>query len=405
MKSDVVLTIDFGVLVMNEQRFCDAAYLGEIIVKAAKRGIRTILWRTLGGPSGLYRSRSVPTPADHNPKWKALLDAYDPLEAAVSSAHKHGMKIMAWSTLQDFHYVRFGIRGETGEPTVIKNTTPFFDKNPYLYWLSVDGKRFHAGIPCYGYQEARNYYLNHIKEVMGYGVDGFYVCFRSHALEPEQDDEFGYNEPWRKQLRDETGIDPPTAEIRDNGWLAYRMQKIRGASFTQLLREVRETVGGLPVWVGVAQEPDILVAGNSAKENTDRAFHRARLDVRGWCREGLVDTVIVVASRTNCGDLSIAELYRDATQAHGKKLYTWLNMIAQFWNNKEGRMKRTPSPDELRAIVASTDQNEVDGLVLHEAADLEFSYLRIYLDGTKTKWETKVEPQSDCDAQWDSLLG
>ena len=287
---------------------------------------------------------------------------------------------------------------------MIKHTTPFFDENPHLYWLSVDGGRYHAGIPCYGYPQARNYYLDHLKEVKAYSVDGFYVCFRSHAKEPDEDDEYGYNEPWRQQLRDETGIDPPTAEIRNNGWLAFRMQKIRGGSYTQLLREVRQTIGSLPLWVGVAEEPDILVAGHCAKENPTRAYHRARLDVRGWCREGLVDTVIVVSSRMNPGDPSVAEIYRDATERYDKKLYTWLNLIAFYWSSSDGKVKRTPSPHELRTIVTGADQHEVDGLVLHEAADLEFSYLRIYLDGKKTKWETRVEPQLDREAQWDALL-
>ena len=63
MKNEVIPTIDFGVLVMNEQRFCDADYIDEIFEKAARRHIKTILWRTLGGPYGLYRSRSVPAPA------------------------------------------------------------------------------------------------------------------------------------------------------------------------------------------------------------------------------------------------------------------------------------------------------------------------------------------------------
>ena len=37
MSKDVIPTIDFGVLVTNEERFCDAAYIEEIIEKAARR--------------------------------------------------------------------------------------------------------------------------------------------------------------------------------------------------------------------------------------------------------------------------------------------------------------------------------------------------------------------------------
>ena len=31
------------------------------------------------------------------------------------------------------------------------------------------------GIPGYAYEEARAYYLDHLREVLGYGVDGLYV--------------------------------------------------------------------------------------------------------------------------------------------------------------------------------------------------------------------------------------
>ena len=404
MNKDVILTVDFADQVHYEDRFCDASYIDEIIGRAAHRNVKAILWRTLAGGCGLYRSKSVPTFEDQSPKWKPLLEAVDPLEAAITSARKHGIKLIAWATLQDFHIVRFSIRGETGESKVVKNTTPFFDENPHLYWLSVNGKRFHAGIPCYGYAEARAYYVDHIKEVMSYGPDGLYVCFRSHALEPDEDDEYGYNEPWRRQLYDETGVDTPTQEIRDNGWLSYRMQKIRGASFTQLLREVREVVGNAPVWVGVAEEPNILIAGSCAKENPTRTMHRARLDVNGWCREGLVDTVIVVTSRMNPGDPTTAQIYRDATQMHGKQLYAWLNLVAFHWQHGS-KLKRTPTADELQAIIARGAKHDVDGLVIHEAANLDFNYLRVYLDGKKQKWETRFSPPPDRDAMWDALMG
>ncbi len=395
MTKDIILTIDFAVLVRYENRFCDAAYIDQIIQKAAQRNVRTILWRTLAGARGAYRSRSVPSFEDQSPKWGPLLKAVDPLEAAVASAHKHGIKLFAWATLQDFHIVR-----QAGK---IQNVTPFFDRNPHLYWSSLDGKSFHPGIPCYAYPEARQYYLDHIQEVLGYGVDGVYVCFRSHCGEPHRNDEFGYNEPWLNQLRDELGFVPSVEEQCDHPWLSYRLQKVRGTSYTHLLADIRNLVGdACPVWVGVGEEPDILIAGHSAKENPQRAFHRVRLDVRGWCRDGLVDTVIVVVSRLNPCDPSPAHIYRDTTDRYGKKLYPWLNLISHFRNSQGQAHKHTPPPDQLRKIVAAVQDDEVDGAVLHEVADLEFSYQRIYIDGKK---DSKIEPQVDRDAQWDALLG
>jgi len=392
MTKDAILTLDFGDLVTYEERLCDATYIDEIIAKAAQRDVRTILWRTLGGPRGEYRSRSVPSFEDQSPKWPGLLKAVDPLAAAVESARRHGVQLLAWATLQDFHIVR----------KTRRNTSPFFDERPHLYWSSADGQRIHPGYPCYAYPEARDYYLDHIREVLGYGLDGVYVCFRSHAGEPEEDDSFGFNEPWRRELRDEVGFDADPDVVRGNAWLARRMQKVRGRSYSVLLRELRELAGDRPVWVGVAEEPDVLVAGHAEKENPARALHRARLDVRGWCRDDLVDAVIVVASRTNPCDPSVAELYRDATVRFGKKLYPWLNLVSVFPDAEAKWAKRTPTADELRAIVRSAETSDVDGVVLHETADLEFSYLRVYVDGQKNAIN---DPHPDREAQWDALQG
>ena len=400
MTKDIILTIDFAVLVRYENRFCDAAYIDQIIQKAAQRNVRTILWRTLAGARGAYRSRSVPSLEDQSPKWGPLLKAVDPLEAAVASAHKHGIKLFAWATLQDFHIVR-----QAGK---IQNATPFFDRNPHLYWSSLDGKSFHPGIPCYAYPEARQYYLDHIQEVMGYGVDGVYVCFRSHAGEPavadehvaDADDSYGYNEPWMQQMREELGINPSPETIRASPWLSRRMQTLRGRSYTILLQGVRELVRSSPLWVGVAEEPTLLIAGHTEKDRP--AHHRVRLDVSGWCRDDLVDAVLVVTGRSNPCDPSPAELYRDATARFGKSLYAWLNMIAFFRGPDGSGQKRTPTPDQLRKIVAAVQDDEVDGAVLHEVADLEFSYQRIYIDGKK---DSKIKPQTDRNAQWDALLG
>jgi len=169
-----------------------------------------------------------------------------------------------------------------------------------------------------------------------------------------------------------------------------------------LLGELRELVGSRPVWVGVAEEPDVLVAGHAEKETPTRCMHRARLDVRGWCRDDLVDAVIVVASRTNPCDPSVAELHRDATVRFGKKLYPWLNLVSWFPDAEANWAKRTPTADELRAIVQSAEPAEIDGVVLHETADMEFSYKRLYTDGRKN---TVNDPHADREAQWDALKG
>ena len=167
-----------------------------------------------------------------------------------------------------------------------------------------------------------------------------------------------------------------------------------------LLREVREAAGGLPVWVSTAEEPDILIAGHSEKENPGRALHRARMDLSRWCREDLVDAVVVVTSRLNPCDPSVAEVWRDTTARFGKKLYTWLNMICHFHDGQGQLAKRTPTPEELRGIVQRSRRCRIDGLVLHEAADLETSYRRVVVDGER---RVVNEPHPDPEAQWDAL--
>jgi len=399
VSKDIILTLDFNDHVVSEDRVCDAEYIDQIITKAAQRNVTTVLWRTMAGPRGLYRSRSVPTFEDQemnlHPNWKGLLDVVDPLQAAVTSAHAHGLKILAFAPLQDYHIVR----------TDQKNTSPFYDQRPYLNWLKFDGTQTYMGIPCYAYDEARRYYLDHIEEVLNYGVDGVYVCFRSHAGEPavaddhaaDEDDSYGYNEPWMQQIRGELGISPSPGTIRASSWLSRRMQMLRGRSYTILLQGVRELVGSKPLWVGVAEEPDLLIAGNTEKDRP--AHHRVRLDVSGWCRNGLVDAVLVVTGRSNPCDPSPAELYRDATARFGKSLYAWLNMIAFFRGPDGSAQKRTPTPDELRAIVRSAEDACVDGLVLHEVLGLEFSYLK------RAPGDVLRGPHHDRDAQWDALMG
>ena len=164
---------------------------------------------------------------------------------------------------------------------------------------------------------------------------------------------------------------------------------------------MREAAGTLPVWVGTSEEPDILIAGHSERENPGRALLRARMDLGRWCREDLVDAVVVVTSRLNPCDPSVGEIYRDTTARSGKKLYTWLNMICHFHDREGNLTKRTPTPQELRGIVRAARACRIDGLVLHETADLETSYLRVYVDGRK---QVANAPHPDREAQWDALL-
>lgn len=151
-------------------------------------------------------------------------------------------------------------------------------------WLVVDrtGRR-QDGVVSLSYPEARRAFIDRwLGLVEGTGFDGVFVCLRSQSRPADDGDQFGYNDPARRDFQARHGVDPAREAFDRAAW-----RDLLGEYLTALIEELRAT--GRRVGVGVPRG-DVLgpPLGNTT------------LHWRAWVRRGLVDHLVVGQNSSQC---------------------------------------------------------------------------------------------------------
>ncbi|MFN0168993.1 MAG: family 10 glycosylhydrolase [Bryobacteraceae bacterium] len=180
-----------------------------------------------------------------------------PAKVAIEAAHSLGLEFHACWRPAGFHYP---------PPHEDRNPNGLYDQHPE--WRSRDRLGRPTPRLSYAYPGVRNFALSMFREVAGYPVDG--VCLLYNRRPPFLE----YEEPVVNSFKKQFGQDPRQLDERDERWLRHR-----AGVMTQFHRDLR---AALPRKVQISA---IVLAG--AQENLYNA-----LDVEGWVREGLVDTII-----------------------------------------------------------------------------------------------------------------
>ena len=216
-----------------------------------------------------------------------ILDEYDPLAEAVRAAHKHGARIFAYMPMNEFVCYRHG---------ALNLIDPVWWEQPRHFVNSRDESRLYLGMPCFGYASVRDRVLNIIREACNYGVDGLFLCTRSHSWRPglsgrqtypETVDEFGFEPPVVQEYQRRHGVDILMQDFDNQLW-----QQVKGDHYTGFLRMLRKMLRprGLPLIININEER-LAFMGNSYQSGSKA--YRFYKDWERWVDEDLVDGIAV----------------------------------------------------------------------------------------------------------------
>ena len=268
----LTMAVDYYDLIWKCDGLFDEEHINRFLGECAAHGVDSVQWRLSVCGKLLYRTRTGDmlgdTPREDwqgartqhaiNEKAKAILAKFDPLEAAVRLAHKHGLKILPWLTLyDDGGYFKF-------------SRSSLVDAHPELCWRSRDGKRHYRGVTSYVHPEVVEFRMRQIKEALNYGGDGLHLCLRTHSRPPEyfdaldtflRDNPGSDHDDWLRTLGDKVsamiraaagayGFDPPataayerlTGKAPESGDLEW--WRFRGQYFLDFMWKARRATPG-----------------------------------------------------------------------------------------------------------------------------------------------------------------
>ena len=338
-------------------------------VKAA--GGDTVLWRADGGGRAQYPSRYLaagPGEGEMVGRAEAMgkgLAGCDPLREAVAAAHRHGLKLYAWTCLFDSKIVRL----KSGRLLC----DPYLEAHPEWWLLSKDGRARLEGVPCYVYPEVVEHRLRHYHELLGdYEVDGIHLSTRSHARSNpgvvEVEDWYGYNETWIEGFKKRYGgVDPRMERLPT--YYMDRWIEFRGECVTDLIRKVRELARShqADLSIDLDWKQDRIIG--TKEKGPERIL--AERDWPTWLGEDLIDYLVIVLSRRNFCNVRFLRHYRPHFRDAAAGLVVWFNLIVRECGPDAHTVSRMVTPDEIarmRAAVAETGEIAC----FHETANIEF---------------------------------
>lgn len=292
------------------------------------------------------------------------VEGCDPLAEALRAARRHGIEIWGWFNWNEFQCVR---------PDWLTLIDPEWYEAPRHYACSRDGSRFYHGVPDFGHSAVRQRLTGLADEVMGYGLDGFYLSTRSHSWQgcwpsPRWDEhlpEFGFNDSVVEAYRKRHGIDIRYDDYDRDAWL-----KIKGEHFSTLIAQTGTTVHRYdkPFVVGIVPDRTTLLGvGDNLKHVAEKL--PLYKDWERWVAEGSVDGISAEKSCPWEQELPGADIamFRD-TLPEGFPLYAWADTA--WWVNRGGgpfslvNWNRN-SPEQVISQIQTARSGGAAGVILH----------------------------------------
>ncbi len=265
-------------------------------------GAGTIHWRLLRTH---LASEFFAAPGYQHPTLRAAHGVdWDDLETAPRLAHAAGLHAYLYASVFDdgWPLATAAERQRSYHNAMhcqhVAWQTSFARDRPHLLVIDRDGNP-QLGVLCLAYPEVREHLVERFVELLGHGdFDGMFVCLRSQSRPAAFGDQYGFNEPIRRDYSARCGhpleslpVIPTDRETlsTDPGLQAWR--DLCGDYFTMLLRQLREalTHRGLRLAVG-APRGDVI----------GPPLGNATLQWRTWVSEGLIDQLIINQSSSRC---------------------------------------------------------------------------------------------------------
>lgn len=156
-------------------------------------------------------------------------------------------------------------------------------------WLMIDrgGRARQWGVICLAYADARRAFVDRwMKLLDGSGFIGLFVCLRSQSRPADHADQFGFNEPVRRDFQTRFGRDILSDEFDVQAW-----RDLLGSYLTSLLVETRAALkpSGRQLSVGVPRG-DVF----------GPPLGNATLAWREWMTRDVVDAIVVDQNSSQC---------------------------------------------------------------------------------------------------------
>ncbi len=269
--------------------------------------------------------------------------AYDPLEFAITEAHKRGMELHAWfNPYRATNDNKFSLVS----PEHITRTKP--------EWFFVYGgkKLFNPGIP-----EVREYIVKVILDVVdNYDIDGVHM-----------DDYFYPYQIAGQHIRDSETFNTYGGDYDDiNDWRRNNVDqliKMLGDSIHKHKPHMKFGVSPFGIWANKFQNPE------GSETYGGSSYYENYADSRGWIKEGWVDYINPqlywpIGNRPAAFD-KLLDWWSDNT--YNRHLY--IGMAAYRINERGGGKFKSPSamPDEINYL---RDNDRVQGSIYFSAKSL-----------------------------------
>ena len=188
----------------------------------------------------------------------------DPLEEAVSHAHKLGLEMNAQLRMGAF---------QAAPPLEGTYTGPVWGRHPEWHCIDIDGREIAR--MSYAFEGMQDYVLSLLLELAGYDVDG--VCMTWVRGAPY----VLYEKPLVEGFKAKTGKDPRDLPEDNEEYLRYR-----AGFMTAFARKVRRAMDER----GRQRGRKVELLTHVLNDEDANLFYG--FDVETWVREGLIDTLI-----------------------------------------------------------------------------------------------------------------
>ncbi len=168
----------------------------------------------------------------------------------------------------------------------------FSRKHPEYMTINRSGEIKQWGVLCLAYQEVRTHFCERYLALLnGHDFDGLFVCLRSQSKPAEFADQFGFNEPIRKEYLNRYGVDILEEDFDLQNW-----RDLQGEYLTLFLSELRRALNemGAKLSIGIPRG-DVIGAplGNWT------------LQWRDWITKDLIDALVIDQNSSVCPSMWI----------------------------------------------------------------------------------------------------
>jgi hypothetical protein len=156
-------------------------------------------------------------------------------------------------------------------------------------WLVVDraGRERQHGVVSLAYPEARRAFVERwIGLIAPTAFDGVFLCLRSQSRPADAADQFGFNEPARRDFLERYGVDVSREPFDIQAW-----RDLLGSYLTALVSELR---------LALAPTGKRLAVGCARGDVLGPPLGNTTLPWRDWVRLNLVDRLVIDQNSSRC---------------------------------------------------------------------------------------------------------